>query len=103
MRGLLLLLILALAGYYALFGGEYTQADLSAVDREREEEALRLARILAVNDSLRARVDSLESHDGTLETLARERFGLIRDGEVVYRFTDPPPDAGSLDNRGAPE
>ncbi len=103
MRRVLLPLVLALAGYYALFGGEYTQADLSAVDREREEAVRQLARVQAVNDSLRARVDSLESHDGTLETLARERFGLIRDGEVVYRFTGSVEGAGRLDNPGTPE
>ena len=28
-----------------------------------------------------------------LERLARERFGLIRDGEVLYRFV--PPDSGA--------
>ncbi len=103
MRRVLLPLVLALAGYYALFGGEYIQADVSAVATEREEAVRELARARALNDSLRARTDSLESHDGTLETLARERFGLIRDGEVVYRFAGPTEGWDHLDNEGGQE
>ncbi|TVR63672.1 MAG: septum formation initiator family protein [Gemmatimonadales bacterium] len=103
MRRVLLPLVLALAGYYALFGGEYTQADVSTVAAERDEAVRELARAQALNDSLRARADSLQNHDGTLETLARERFGLIRDGEIVYRFAGPPEGRNHLDNDGEGE
>jgi cell division protein FtsB len=40
-------------------------------------------------DSLRAWADSLEVDSATLERIARERYGLIRDGETLYRFADP--------------
>lgn len=40
-------------------------------------------------DSLRVWVDSLQNDSATLERLARERFGMIRDGEVLYRLVEP--------------
>ena len=40
-------------------------------------------------DSMRAWADSLESDPATLERLARERYGMIKDGEVLYRFIEP--------------
>ncbi len=78
-----------LAGYYALFGGEYTALDVREVNRSAEALEAELETLELRTDSLRARADSLESDDMALETIARERFGLIREGEVLYRFTQP--------------
>jgi cell division protein FtsB len=88
-RRLVLPILLGLAGYYALFGGEYSLFELrkarkDVVIQERELEALRRE-----VDSLRAWVDSLESDSVTLERLARERFGMVREGEVLYRLVEP--------------
>jgi cell division protein FtsB len=85
---------LLLAGYYAVFGGEYSIMEVRRARVERAAEAAEVARLRAENDSLRALVDSLEHDPATLERLARERFGLIRDGEVLYRFA--PPDSGAV-------
>jgi cell division protein FtsB len=55
-----------------------------------EEEAFGL---LVKNDALRQRILRLRS-DRVLERLARRELGLVRDGEIVYRFrnrTDPEP------------
>jgi cell division protein FtsB len=52
--------------------------------QQRELEALRLE-----VDSLRAWVDSLQSDSATLERLARERFGMVREGEILYRLAEP--------------
>ena len=46
-------------------------------------------------DSLRGRVEALENDPQTIETLARERFGMIRDGEVLYRFAEESEGRGS--------
>jgi len=78
--------VLAVAGYYALFGGEYTALDMRQVHGEITVAEETLERLLQVTDSLSARADSLEHDDRTLEKLARERFGMIRDGEILYRF-----------------
>ena len=82
--------LIALAVYYVLFGGEYS---LFEVRRARSEVAVvqtRLDSLTQVNDSLRARADSLQNDLATLERLAREQYGMIRDGEMLYRFTEPP-------------
>jgi cell division protein FtsB len=88
-RRLVLPVLLGLAAYYALFGGEYSLFELREARKEvlvqqRELEALRLA-----VDSLRAWVDSLQSDSATLERLARERFGMVREGEILYRLAEP--------------
>ena len=77
---------LLVAGYYALFGGEHSLLDLRRTRAERETEAAELERLKLANDSLKALVDSLETDPVMLERLARERFGMIRKGEVLYRF-----------------
>jgi cell division protein FtsB len=88
-RRLVLPVLLGLAAYYALFGGEYSLFELrnarqEVLAQQRELEALRLE-----VDSLRAWVDSLQSDSATLERLARERIGMVREGEVLYRLVEP--------------
>ncbi len=75
-----------LALYYAVYGGEHSVMDVRRTRAELAAETAEVARLEAANDSLRALVDSLENDPVMLERLARERFGLIRDGEVLYRF-----------------
>ena len=74
---------------FAVQGGEYGSTDL--LDQKRK-----LARAQAVVDSLQHRVDSLaayrklvETDPATQERIAREEFGMVKPGEVLYRFTDP--------------
>ena len=83
---LLLPAVLLVAGYYVVFGGEHSLLDVRRVRVELVAAAVELDRLRVANDSLRALVDSLETDPAMLERLARERFGLIRDGEVLYRF-----------------
>ncbi|MEX2528355.1 MAG: septum formation initiator family protein [Gemmatimonadota bacterium] len=93
-RRLPLPLLLGLAFYYALLGGEYSVFEMHSVRGELERGRVELTQARDFNRSLEARADSLENHDPTLERLARERFGMIREGEVLYRFADPPDDEG---------
>ncbi|HEU4453492.1 MAG TPA: septum formation initiator family protein [Longimicrobium sp.] len=78
--------VLALAAYYAVWGGEYTLFDLLRLGRDRREAESRLARARQDVDSLRAQAKRLEDDPATIERVARERFGMIRDGETLYRF-----------------
>ena len=80
--------MLAAAAYFALFGGEYSFLELQRIRREKEQESARLIEARRVIDSLRARVDSLENDSATIERVARERWGLIRPGERLYRFEE---------------
>ncbi len=80
--------VIILAAYYALLGGEYSAFDLRQMRVESDQARVELRELRSTTAALRARVDSLEHDPRTLEVLARERFGMIRDGEVLYRFAD---------------
>ena len=81
--------ILLLAAYYGVFSGEYSWFALREVRMELEQVEDELARKRQQIDSLLALADSVESDPSMLERIARERFGMIRDGETLYRFAEP--------------
>lgn len=74
------------AGYFAVFGGEYNLFEVQRLEGRAEEERARIDSLQLEVDSLAARADSLERDSATLERIARERYGMIRDGERLYRF-----------------
>ena len=81
------LLILAL--YYAVFGGEYSLFELYDARSLAVEERAQLDDLEQRIDSFAAWADSVRDDPATLERIARERFGMIREGETLYRFADP--------------
>ncbi len=99
MRRLILPVLLGLSAYYGIFGGEYSLIDTWRIRGETASGIGVLSRLQFETDSMAQRADVLESDPQTLETLARERFGMIRDGEVLYRFADD----GEVDTRQDPE
>lgn len=86
MRRILLALGAGIVLYYAVYGGEYSALDLRAFRADVDEARTELEEARAEAERLEARADSLAHDDWTLERVARERFGMIRDGEVLYRF-----------------
>ena len=71
---------------FAVQGGEYGTRDLM---RQRD----RRASLLHTNDSLQRIIDSLKTYKKRVETdpalqerIAREEFGMVRKGEILYRF-----------------
>lgn len=93
MRTWALVVVAGLAAYFALFGGEYTVPELRALDRRAETLRLEVAALRTEVDSLAEFAGRLERDPATLERVARERYGMIKDGEVLYRFVEP----GALD------
>ncbi len=77
--------VLVLAGYYALFGGRYSVLEMRSAARERDQLQRQVDSLHRVNEQLTARVDSLEHDPTLLERVAREEFGMIKPGEVIYR------------------
>ncbi|MFC1639977.1 septum formation initiator family protein [Gemmatimonadota bacterium] len=71
---------------FGLFGGEYRAIDSWKLKRQVREEQLALELLTLEIDSLRAYAESLETNREMQERVARERFGMIRDGEIVYRI-----------------
>ena len=98
-RGVLALLWAATV-YYLVFGGMYSVFDVRAMEQSRDEALSRIDRLVARTDSLVHRGDSLETVPAAIERVAREQFGLVRDGEILVRFV-PPRDApkAELDDR----
>jgi cell division protein FtsB len=86
MRRVLFPAVLLLAVYFAVFGGEYGMAEVRQTRALAAEAAVELEALQEETRRLELRVMALEEDPRALETLARERFGMIRDGEVLYRF-----------------
>jgi cell division protein FtsB len=86
LAGLVMPAMLIVALYYATFGGEYSIFELRAARAAVVEEEAALGELEASIDSLSAWADSVRSDPGTLERIAREQYGMIREGETLYRF-----------------
>ncbi len=87
-RRLIFPAFLGLAIYYAVFGGEYSVFDVQRVQGETLEARERLERLRDSTEVLQGWVEALDADPRTLETLARERFGMVYPGEILYRFAD---------------
>lgn len=74
------------AGYYAVFGGEYSVFELRELEAERDAVAARLDSVARRADSVQARAEALEDDTLAIQRVAREEHGLVRDGEIMYRF-----------------
>ena len=77
---------LAFLLYFALQGGEYGTTDLLALRRQAAAEVAQVRRLSQVVDSLQHAAVAIERDPRTQERVARERFGMIRRGERLYRL-----------------
>ena len=80
--------LIGVAAYYAVFGGEYSLLEMRRLEREKTLEAERMRQTRGEVHQLRSWADSLEHDSSTLERIARERYGMIKQGERLYRFVD---------------
>jgi cell division protein FtsB len=78
--------VLTGAVLYGIFGGEYGTLDWLALRRDEQEERAAIARLTEEVDSLRRYARQLQTDRKLLERLARENFGMIREGEYLYRI-----------------
>jgi cell division protein FtsB len=92
--------VLLLAGYYAVWGGEYSAFHLLRLDAEQVRAQAELQDVRTELDSLAAYAQKLETDDATIERIARERFGMVRDGELLYRFVPMGPEAPRMGQPG---
>jgi cell division protein FtsB len=74
---------------FALEGGEYGASDLVVLRRRADRERERIARLRHEVDSLRRAAHALRTDSATQERAARELYGMIRDGEVLYQVVPP--------------
>jgi cell division protein FtsB len=83
--------LLVLAGVFglaafALLGGEYSTLDWLRLRRQVREEQATVRRLTAEVDSLERMLRQFEGSAAEQERVAREHFGMIRDGELLYRL-----------------
>jgi cell division protein FtsB len=83
-----LLGLLAL-GSFALLAGEFSTFDWLTLRRQVAEERGAIADLSVDVDSLERLAGALETDPAAQERAAREGFGMIRDGEILYRIIPP--------------
>lgn len=91
----LVVVLLAVGGYYATFGGVYSAFDIRQMKTDLAVLQDSVFRLETVTDSLVQRGDSLLSDPSAIERVAREQ-GYLRDGELRVRFI-PTGDAEEAD------
>jgi cell division protein FtsB len=79
----------AAAAAFALLGGEYSVFDLVTLKRQAREEAERVGELQRAVDSLTLAARAIERDPSVQERVARESFGMIREGEFLYRLVSP--------------
>lgn len=91
----------ALAGcvvlaWVVVFSGEYGTFDWLTLRRQLRDERRALQDLRVAVDSLSRLAHELETNPAAQERAAREQFGMIRNGELLYRLV-PRRDSGVLD------
>jgi cell division protein FtsB len=77
---------LVFALYFAIQGGEYGTLDLLQLRREEEEERGNVERLHRMVDSLSRAAWAIEHSPRVQERVAREKFGMLKKGEFLYRL-----------------
>ena len=70
----------------AILAGEYSTIDWLQVRSQLAQERDSVESLRAQVDSLARVARALENDPATQERAAREQFGLIRNGEILYRI-----------------
>ena len=73
-------------GSFAVFGGEYSTKDWWTLRQRLAAERDTVRQLEAQLDSLARQARALENDPAAQERAAREQFGMIRDGEILYRL-----------------
>lgn len=80
----LVLAILLLLVFFAVQGGEYGTRDYLILQREERQERALIEALRREVDSLEREALLVETDPETQERLARELYGMLRDGEFAY-------------------
>jgi len=86
---LLRAVIVLLALVFAVQGGEYSTWHWLQLRRTERREAAAVEALKDAVDSLQKAAVALETDPRVQERVARESFGMIRDGEFLYRVVPP--------------
>ncbi len=77
---------IAFAVYFAIQGGEYGTTHLLELNADIAREQEQVGRLKVVVDSLEKEVKAIRTDKRVQERVAREQFGMIKDGEYLFRI-----------------
>ena len=83
------LVVLILALVFAVQGGEFSTWDWLELRRAEARERTTVQVLRKIVDSLEKEAVAIERDPRVQERVAREAFGMIRDGEFLYRIVPP--------------
>ncbi len=72
--------------YFAFQGGEYGTLDLRDLRHQAAQESTAVVQLQHVVDSLGRLAVAIEKDPAMQERVARERFGMLKPGEFLYRL-----------------
>ena len=72
--------------YFAFQGGEYGTLDLRELRNQAARESTAVQQLQHVVDSLSRLAVAIEKDPAMQERVARERFGMLKPGEFLYRL-----------------
>jgi len=82
----LALAVVVLALIFGLVGGEYSILDVRKLKRDATQERDSVVVLTRVIDSLERNLKAILTDPAVQERLAREQWGMLREGEFVYRI-----------------
>lgn len=83
------IVIVALAAIFALQGGEYSLWNWWELRRTEARETAVVAELKEAVDSLEKAAVAIETDPRVQERVARESFGMIKNGEFLFRILPP--------------
>ncbi|MEX2109928.1 MAG: septum formation initiator family protein [Gemmatimonadaceae bacterium] len=90
MKRILWVLLIAIALFFALQGGEYSSRDLYLLKVRSETIQHDVDSLQREVDSLTRYLRAVKTDSATQERIAREEFGMVRGNrEMLYRFGEP--------------
>jgi cell division protein FtsB len=89
LRLAVLALLGAVALWFAIEGGEYGTIDLLRQQNQKRHLTRDIDSLARVVDSLARYRNSVLVDPRVQERIAREKFGMVRGNELLYRFAEP--------------
>jgi len=88
LRRLLILLVLV-SVFYLYFVGDYGFFRLFSLKKEKESIILETKRLQTQNMDLEMEKEKLKKDLFYIEKVARERYGMAKEDETIYKFVQP--------------
>ena len=85
----LLILIAVFLIFYFYFIGDYGFFRLLSLKKEKENLILETKRLQAQNMDMEIEIEKLKKDLFYIEKIARERYGMAKEDELIYKFVQP--------------